>query len=234
MDTNKDDQHDLDKDPNQVWETYTQESEVSFWSRYEQSLEEARLIQQTFVPATTPDLVDSLALVHGDVFLECHITPKQQKQLRKNIRRQRNGISLPMRLIAPVVGVTFYSLNYAAEAMLTIGVDSLLAIGLGLGITYSAGTLIEDHLYINKKQKKLLGTQIKIKGEEIIVADTNQVIDLRYVDHLKYTSIGISLIPYREKQWKTTKPVLVIPKCMDGYDEIVKYIEAIIAKYRTS
>jgi len=233
MDTNKDDQQHLSEDPNGVWETYTRADETSFWADYDQALEEARLIQQAYVPTTTPTLVDDLALVHGDVFLECQITPQQQKQLRKNIRKQRNGISLPMRLLAPVVGVTFYSLNYAAEAMLTIGIDQLLAIGLSLGGVYSAATLLEDHLYINKKQKALLGTKIKIKGEEIIVAGTNQVIDLRYVDHIKHTHIGISLIPYREKQWKTTKPVLVIPKYMDGYDEIVKYIEAIIAKYRT-
>ncbi|OJJ21287.1 hypothetical protein BKI52_12045 [marine bacterium AO1-C] len=79
-----------------------------------------------------------------------------------------------------------------------------------------------------------MGTQIKIKGEEIVIGGTNQVVDLRYVDHIKHTPIGISLMPYREKQRKTTKPILVIPRSIEEFADIVKYIETIIAKYRMS
>ena len=226
------DHNELSKDPELLWGSYSNENDLPFWADYEQILEEAKLIQRTFIPTTLPTLADSLALVHGDVFLECKITPQQKKEFRKLVRRQRNGISLPMRIIAPIFGFTLFTIYQASGALLFIGLDQLIAIGASLGGIYSAGTLIEDNHYVNKKQGALLATQIKLKGEEIIVGGVNKVIDLRYVDHLKHHDIGVSLIPYREKQWKTTQPILVIPKYLEEFDKVVKYIEEVIAKYR--
>lgn len=234
MNTNQEAHHSSSPlpNPNQLWEQYSEEQAPNFWESYEEALTEAKHVQQTYQPQFPLVPSDNEALVRGGVFLKCATTPAQRKILKKLIRLKRNGIALPYRILSPFVGFPLFALYMNLEMMMDWNIGQILTFGIAMGSVVGIATFLEERFYIKRKLKALLATQIKIKGEEIIVANPEKTINLRYIDHIEYSDMGISLMPYRAQKWNTTRPLLVIPKYIEGYDEIVSHIEACIQKYR--
>lgn len=233
MNTNQDAHHSSSfPNPSQLWEHYSEEQASTFWENYEDALTEAKNIQKAYQPQLPLASSENEALVRGGIFLKCTTTPTQRKILKKLIRLKRNGIALPYRILSPFVGFPLFALYMNLEMMLGWDVAQIFTFGIAMGSIVGAATFLEERFYIKRKLKALLATQVKIKGEEILVAESEKTINLRYVDHIEHSDIGISLMPYRAQKWNTTRPLIVIPKYIEGYDEIVSYIEACIQKYR--